>query len=123
MNYRPSVADLNQSVETLRSSGHVTDAEDILRITTQHEWLMDQAAQHAERCRQAVTLRHQFADQSEQIKVILSECDDQLRTVKQSSDPVSTKLSTLKVSTDLVDSLRSCISMLKMVDLSSGLYY
>ena len=80
-NYQPSIASLNQSVEPLRSAGQVSNADEILHLTSQYELLIDQVTQQLARCRQATVARQQFHAQLEEMEMTVLDCENQIEAV------------------------------------------
>ncbi|XP_041353316.1 nesprin-1-like isoform X4 [Gigantopelta aegis] len=79
--YQSTVASLNQSVEPLRSAGHVSSADEILHLTSQYELLIDQVTQQLNRCRLAVVARQQFHTQLEEMENTVLDCENQIESV------------------------------------------
>ena len=54
-NYQPSIMQLHQAVDRLRALGQNTEAEDIQRLTSQYDLLVDQVKQHTHKASLAVS--------------------------------------------------------------------
>lgn len=96
-NYQPTIAQLNQAVERLRSLGQLTEADEILRITSKYEMIGDQVRQQTKKCQQAVTSRQQLEDQMKDIDNVMKECEDSTDGVIGIQVPVVEKIEKLKV--------------------------
>ena len=96
-NYQPTIAQLNQAVERLRNLGQVTEADEILHITSQYEMLCDQVRQQTKKCQQAVLSRQQLEDQMKDIDNLVKECEDSTDSVIGLQAPIPEKIEKLKV--------------------------
>lgn len=97
-NYQPTITQLNQTVERLRNLGQLTEADEILRVTSQYEMLGDQVCQQIKKCKQAVSARQQLEDQMKEIDNLVKECEDSTDSVIGLQVPVQEKIEKLKVS-------------------------
>ena len=95
--YQPTVAQLNQAIERLRQIGQISEADEILRITSQYETLSDQVKQQTKKCQQAVASRQQLEDKMKEIDEIVKECENSADSVIGLAVPVPEKIEKLKV--------------------------
>ena len=96
-NYQPTVAQLNQAVERLRHLGQNSEAEEVLRITSQYETLSDQVKQQTKKCQQAMLSRQQLEDKMKEVDVVIKECEDSADSVIGLAVPIPEKIEKLKV--------------------------
>ncbi|KAK3091950.1 hypothetical protein FSP39_023939 [Pinctada imbricata] len=81
--YHPAITQLNQAVERLRGSGQNTEADEILRLTSQFELLQDQVDQQSKKCQQGLLLRQQYQDQRAELETLLRDCEDEINSVSE----------------------------------------
>ena len=96
-NYQPTVAQLNQATERLRQIGQVSEADEILRITSQYETLGDQVKQQTRKCQQAVSSRQQLEDKMKEMDEIVKDCENSADSVIGLAVPIPEKIEKLKV--------------------------
>ena len=96
-NYQPTIAQLNQAVERLRNLGQISEAEEILRVTSQYEMLGDQVRQQTQKCQKSVASRQQLEDQMKEIDNLVKSCEDSADSVIGLQVPVPDKINKLKV--------------------------
>ena len=96
-NYQPAIAQLNQAVERLRHLGQNSEADEVLRITSQYETLADQVKQQTRKCQQGVSSRQQLEDQMKEMDNVVKECEDSADSVIGLAVPIPEKIETLKV--------------------------
>ena len=91
------MAQLNQATERLRQIGQVSEADEILRITSQYETLGDQVKQQTRKCQQAVSSRQQLEDKMKEIDEIVKDCENSADSVIGLAVPIPEKIEKLKV--------------------------
>ena len=91
---------MNQAVENLRNNGQNSEAEEILRITTQFELLQDQVDQQAKKCQQGVLLRQQYQNQKAELESLLRDCEDEMNTVSELGLTIPVRIEKLEVGGD-----------------------
>ena len=96
-NYQPTVAQLNQATERLRQIGQVSEADEILRITSQYETLGDQVKQQTRKCQQAVSSRQQLEDKMKEMDEIVKDCENSADSVIGLAVPIPEKIEKLRV--------------------------
>lgn len=101
-NYQPSIAQLNQAVERLRSNGQNMEADEILQLTSQYEMALDKVDQEIKTCKQAVAFRQNYSTQKAQLEAAIKECEDQINEVAQSGMPVAERIEKFKVSEQFI---------------------
>lgn len=97
-NFQPSIAQLNQAVERLRSNGQNMEADEILQLTSQYEMAVDKVEQESMKCKQAVAFRQNYTTQKAQLEAVVHECEDEINVVAQSGMPVAERIQKFKVS-------------------------
>ena len=98
------MAQLNQAVERLRHLGQNSEAEEVLRITSQYETLADQVKQQTKKCQQGVSSRQQLEDQMKDVEKVVKECEDSADSVIGLAVPIPEKIETLKVGRTAIES-------------------
>ena len=91
------MAQLNQATERLRQIGQVSEADEILRITSQYETLGDQVKQQTRKCQQAVSSRQQLEDKMKEMDEIVKDCENSADSVIGLAVPIPEKIEKLKV--------------------------
>ncbi|VDI42119.1 nesprin-1 [Mytilus galloprovincialis] len=103
-NFQPSIAQLNQAVERLRSNGQNVEADEILQLTSQYEMAMDKVDQESTKCKQAVAFRQNYATQKAQLEAAVQECEDEINEVAQSGMPIGERIERFKAITEKLQS-------------------
>ena len=98
MEHKPRLAKLQQTVDQLRSLGHLSAADEMTHLTRMHSEIEDQAALQREKLGQAVTLREQYHAQRGDVENVLKLCQEQIDAVEVLGVAVHTKLDRYKVS-------------------------
>ena len=93
--YQPSLTQLDQESERLRSTGQKSDASRIDDITTKYNMLQDQVAQERKKIQNYLTLQQQYQHEYQQAKAFLSECHKEMEEVD--SEDLESKMRTLEV--------------------------
>jgi len=84
-------------VERLRNLGQLSEADEILKITSKYEMLGDQVRQQTKKSQQAVQSRQQLEDQVKCMDNLIKECEDSADGVIGIQVPVTEKIEKLKV--------------------------
>ncbi|KAL8590281.1 hypothetical protein ACOMHN_006397 [Nucella lapillus] len=79
--YQPTMAQLSSNVETLRAQGQISQAEDILRLTSQHELLIDRVSGGRSKRQTALGVREQHQGQLGEIVEVLRDSRAQMESV------------------------------------------
>ena len=96
--YKPTIAELNGNVEALRAQGQLSQADDILRLTSQYELLVDRVAGCCSNRQAAITARQQHEKELVAIQKALEDGKAELESVAEMGVPVSERLEKYKVS-------------------------
>ncbi|XP_046571071.1 nesprin-1-like [Haliotis rubra] len=90
--YQTSVSKLNETVSVLRTAGQTSQAEAVLKVTSQYEQLIDQVCQHQKRCRQMLQLRQQFLAHITDLENSVRQCQDKMAAMTELGVDVSTRI-------------------------------
>ena len=95
--YQPTIAELNSRVEPLRAEGQISQAEDILRLTSQYELLIDRVAGCRSSRQAALAVRQQHEGQLAKIQKALEDGRKELESVTDMGVTVPERLQKYKV--------------------------
>ena len=95
--YQPTIAELNSRVEPLRAEGQISQAEDILRLTSQYELLMDRVVGCRSSRQAALAVRQQHEAQLAEIQKVLEDGQKELESITDMGITVPERLQKYKV--------------------------